>query len=115
MIMDREYLERVKLRLQERLDETMDPQMRSFYQESLESLQSQLDQLAAEEQRGYEDPKMPEYRLLHQGEPSREKKHCQVVIAGEEPLDEKCYRVVRVGQYSGLVQDQQEEGDSQHG
>jgi hypothetical protein len=33
-----EYLEHVKLRLQERLDETMDPQMRSSCQESLVSV-----------------------------------------------------------------------------
>ena len=61
----REYLQQFKQTLQERLDETTDPQMRSFYKETLQSAQSQLDQLAAEEQQGYEDPKMREYRLLH--------------------------------------------------
>jgi hypothetical protein len=63
----REYLQQFKQTLQERLDETTDPQMRSFYKETLQSAQSQLDQLAAEEQQGYEDPKMREYRLLQLG------------------------------------------------
>ena len=44
-------------------DETTDPR-RSFYTETLQSAQSQLDQLAAEGQQGYEDPKILEYRLL---------------------------------------------------
>jgi hypothetical protein len=48
----REYLGQFKQTLQERLDETTDPQMRSFYRETLESAQSKLDQLAAEEQQG---------------------------------------------------------------
>jgi len=45
MITDRKYLDHAKLRLQERVDETMDPQMSSFYPETLESVQSQPDQL----------------------------------------------------------------------
>jgi len=43
----------------------MDPQVRSFYQETLESVQSQLDQLAAERRQVHEDPKAREYRILH--------------------------------------------------
>jgi hypothetical protein len=83
----REYLEQLKQTLQERLDQTTDPQMRSFYQETLESVQSELDQLAAEEQQGYEDPKVREYRLLHQGAPPRETKRSHIVFAEDEPRE----------------------------
>ena len=85
--------------------------MRSFYKETLQSAQSQLDQLAAEEQQGYEDPKMREYRLLHQGEPPRATKRSYVVFAEEEPREAERYRVVREGENYRLVRDLQEEGE----
>jgi hypothetical protein len=42
MITDRKYLDHAKLRLQERVDETMDPQMSSFYPETLEAYSHSL-------------------------------------------------------------------------
>src|SRR5512133_1090753 len=105
------HLEQFQQTLQGRIDETTDPQMRSFIQETLESVQSQLDQLAAEEQQGYEEPKMREYRLLHQGELPRETKRSHIVFAEDEPREAERYRVVREGEHYRLVRDRQEEGE----
>ena len=105
------HLEQFQQTLQGRIDETTDPQMRSFIQETLESVQSQLDQLAAEEQQGYEEPKMREYRLLHQGELPRETKRSHIVFAKDEPREAERYRVVREGEHYRLVRDRQEEGE----